>query len=581
VYRTHYFGTRRRATAHTQRGQAITELALIAPVLAIILLGVIALSGAYGAKMDVQSSAAQGARIGALQGNAGKSPLVVAPAPNACAAPQDDPVDLSIVNAILATNGVDKQNITQIQIYKAKADGSIDGTAVNTYVYPFISSSNTLVYNTTPGWPSCTRHPDEPSDSIGVHVTYMYHPIVPLLHHLAITINDQTVQRLNPSQGAKPCPVPPYPNGIAVAIDPQNNPSPGIVPPLQVSNDIVSWSAAALASSYNVYQGIGTINGGVINPTPVATITGGGTSVTIPIAVQAPTVYEVTSVNFCGESERSIDVADGRPDGAATATAQAQATQTAQAQATQTAQAQATQTAVAQSTQAAQAQVSQTAQAQATQTAQVQNTQTAQTQGTQAAQAQATQTAQAQGTQTAQAQGTQTTTAGNAASTAAANATATAAAVGTSVDDRTAGTDNSQNQFNYHGSGSGWSNCKSSTPTPAYPAPCNLTDYPGLYNNTLSYSNQAGDSVSITFSGTGISLYSAKEPIGGIGTVSISGGTGSTTDVDFYAATGAGNQLIWTSQPLTMGTYTLTLTVKGTTNHTGTYVGVDRVVIHP
>lgn len=502
----------RRKAIQAHHGQSTAELALIAPVLAIILLGLIALGGAYGAKMTLQSATAQGARIGALQGNAGNS--VVA---GTCPAPNADSVDLSILKAVLDTSGIDKRSITQIQIYKAQADGSIDGTSVNSYVYPFISSTGNLVYNKAPGWPSCTRHPDEPSDSLGVHVTYAYHPIVPFFSQLALTLNDQTVQRLNPTQGAKPCPVPPYPSGITVAVNPPGS-SPGFVSPYNPSNDVISWSAAPLASSYNVYQSISTVNGGVINPTPVVTVTGGGTSASIPIVIQAPTAYEVTSVNFCGESERSTDVGDGRPDAAATATAQAQATQTAQAQATQT---------------------------------------------TIAANATATAVANANATATAVANAT---AAAAASATVAANATATAAATGTSVDDQAT----TAPHFSYTGS---WQQCSGTT------SPCGSTGYTALYNGTVARDNQMGDTATITFSGTSISLYSALEPDGGVGAVSLDGG--SPVNVDFYATTGADNQLVWTSPLLASGTHTLTLKVTGTTNHSGAFVSVDRVVIHP
>jgi beta-galactosidase len=97
-----------------------------------------------------------------------------------------------------------------------------------------------------------------------------------------------------------------------------------------------------------------------------------------------------------------------------------------------------------------------------------------------------------------------------------------------------------------------------------------------LYAGTNSWDNVANDSVTVTFTGTQIRFYGVKDPRHGIGAVSIDGGAES--QVDFYAATRAGNTLLWTSPVLPAGTHTFRLRVTGTANPsaTNTWVVPDR-----
>jgi hypothetical protein len=111
--------------------------------------------------------------------------------------------------------------------------------------------------------------------------------------------------------------------------------------------------------------------------------------------------------------------------------------------------------------------------------------------------------------------------------------------------------------------GSGWHHCSG----------CG-TD---LFNGTNSWDNTTGDSATFTFTGTRIALFGVLDPQHGIGAVSVDGGT--ETTVDFYAATRAGNHLLWTSPVLASGTHTFKVRVTGTKNAsgTGTFVVPDRV----
>jgi O-glycosyl hydrolase len=117
-------------------------------------------------------------------------------------------------------------------------------------------------------------------------------------------------------------------------------------------------------------------------------------------------------------------------------------------------------------------------------------------------------------------------------------------------------------QFSY--SGTGWQHC----------APCGDTN---LFNDSNSWDNVAGDSATVSFTGTQVAFYGVLDPQHGIGAVSVDGGK--ETNLDFYSATRAGDHLMWTSPVLTNGAHTFKLRVTGTKNasSTGTYVVPDRV----
>lgn len=125
------------------------------------------------------------------------------------------------------------------------------------------------------------------------------------------------------------------------------------------------------------------------------------------------------------------------------------------------------------------------------------------------------------------------------------------------VDDGVLGT--GLNQFNYSGS---WGHASGDS---------------GPFNGTNSYSNVTGNTASLTFSGTSVAYYTVKASNHGIVAVSIDGGA--ETLVDLYAATRAGDQLVWSSPTLASGAHTFTVRVTGTKNasSTATYGVIDRV----
>jgi len=130
-----------------------------------------------------------------------------------------------------------------------------------------------------------------------------------------------------------------------------------------------------------------------------------------------------------------------------------------------------------------------------------------------------------------------------------------------SVDDASQGT--GQAVFRYIGSGWGHAGGEGA---PANP-----------YDQTNSYTDHAGDSVSFSFVGTRISLYGVTDPQHGIGSVSVD--RSAARAVDFYSATRKGDVLLATSPTLAEGPHTVTLSWTGKKNPAsgGTFLSVDRV----
>jgi hypothetical protein len=87
------------------------------------------------------------------------------------------------------------------------------------------------------------------------------------------------------------------------------------------------------------------------------------------------------------------------------------------------------------------------------------------------------------------------------------------------------------------------------------------------------------DYVTVEFYGTQIKFYGVHDPSHGIGAISVDGS--SETNIDFYAAVRAGNQLMWTSPVLSDSEHVFKLRVTGNknVNSTNTWVVPDRVDI--
>ena len=97
------------------------------------------------------------------------------------------------------------------------------------------------------------------------------------------------------------------------------------------------------------------------------------------------------------------------------------------------------------------------------------------------------------------------------------------------------------------------------------------------YDGTNTYTNTAGAVATVTFTGTAVAYYAVLDATHGIATVSLDGAP--ATSVDLYAATRAGNQLVWTSPTLPNGRHTLRITATGTKDARASWnwITVDRI----
>jgi serine/threonine protein kinase len=132
------------------------------------------------------------------------------------------------------------------------------------------------------------------------------------------------------------------------------------------------------------------------------------------------------------------------------------------------------------------------------------------------------------------------------------------------IDDSVEGT--GSNQFNYVGSS--WGHCTGG---------CNGSGG-DCYNGSWTWGSTAGDYMTVSFTGIQIKFYAVTGTYGGIGALSLDGG--SETMVNFYSVQLLGNQLMWTSPTMPEGLHTFKLRVTGTKgdpSSKASQVGIDRV----
>jgi beta-galactosidase GanA len=99
----------------------------------------------------------------------------------------------------------------------------------------------------------------------------------------------------------------------------------------------------------------------------------------------------------------------------------------------------------------------------------------------------------------------------------------------------------------------------------------------GDYQNTESFSNHAGDSVSVTFTGTSVRWISSSDPSHGISDVYLDGTKVAT--VDGYAPSKEFQSIFYAKDELASGQHTLTIVATGTKNPaaSGAYTVIDAI----
>ncbi|MEU3891867.1 RICIN domain-containing protein [Streptomyces sp. NPDC029041] len=105
------------------------------------------------------------------------------------------------------------------------------------------------------------------------------------------------------------------------------------------------------------------------------------------------------------------------------------------------------------------------------------------------------------------------------------------------------------------------------------------SDENGPYAGTNSYSDATGDTATLNFVGTGVTLHSVTAPSHGMVSVSIDGGAEAL--VDLYSAQRTGDVSVWTSPRLASGKHTIRVRVTGTKRDAATHdwASIDRFEI--
>ncbi len=203
-----------RRTARQSRGQAMVEMAMILPILLLLVLGMLEFGIAFDHNLTLEYATREGARAGAAVANGGgKLGCNSGQSPNAATV---DPLIIEAVQRVLTSQGspVDADQVTQIRIYKANANGDEISGSANRWIYALpgpgdgdlgFDGVTQLDFKRDPlvqGWQACSRTNGVTPDSIGVSLDYHYAfqtPLGALLSLLAIDMHDQTVMSLNPT----------------------------------------------------------------------------------------------------------------------------------------------------------------------------------------------------------------------------------------------------------------------------------------------------------------------------------------------------------------------------------------------
>jgi hypothetical protein len=198
-----------------QRGQALIEFAIVLPMFAVLLLGVLELGTAFSHDTTLEYATREGARSGASLANGGG--VLGCSTGQSPQASTVDPLIIEAVQRVLESPGspIVMANVSQIRIYKATATGAEAGPA-NQWIYapnagPVPADDpNPLDFkpNGVQGWSACSRLNTNPADRLGVSISYTYHFTTGLTQVLGFigittgptwTLTDRTVMSVNPT----------------------------------------------------------------------------------------------------------------------------------------------------------------------------------------------------------------------------------------------------------------------------------------------------------------------------------------------------------------------------------------------
>lgn len=169
---------RRSPSRFGRRGQNLVEFALILPVIAVILSGILEFGMVFNLDQALEAASRDGARTAASLGNYGTQGAC----PNTLSATTVDPNILTAVQISLTNAGVDLSGLT-VTIYLSDANGNPSGTSKN--VYSWVTGPPAHFSGNSTNWPSCGRHDGTFGggiyDSIGISLDYTYHSATSIL----------------------------------------------------------------------------------------------------------------------------------------------------------------------------------------------------------------------------------------------------------------------------------------------------------------------------------------------------------------------------------------------------------------
>lgn len=192
-----------------ERGQAMTEIALLLPLLLVLVLGVIEFATAIQEAMTISAATREGARVaGALVNGGGSLGCGSDESPNASTV---DPLIIAAVERVLTGTGarISLADISAIRIYKSTASGAETSGFANQWVYsadagPLIAGQRLDFVEQSSAWSACSRNNISPADSAGITVRYLYRGRTPLRHFIpglgSLSMSDSAVMPLNASR---------------------------------------------------------------------------------------------------------------------------------------------------------------------------------------------------------------------------------------------------------------------------------------------------------------------------------------------------------------------------------------------
>jgi hypothetical protein len=192
-----------------ERGQAVTEMALMLPLLFVLVLGVIELTTAIHEAMTIAAATREGARVaGALVNGGGTLGCGSDQSPNASTV---DPLVIAAVQRVLTGSGaqISLADVSAIRIYKSTPSGTEMSGFANQWTYaanagPLIAGQRLDFVEQSSAWQACSRNNVSPADSAGISVRYLYRGRTPLRYFIpglgSINISDSAVMPLNASR---------------------------------------------------------------------------------------------------------------------------------------------------------------------------------------------------------------------------------------------------------------------------------------------------------------------------------------------------------------------------------------------